>query len=1067
MDYTEYPQTIKESYYYFLRTRNDLHLRVFQVKQVRNNHIHGILEFRKEMVVQKTDLIDFNPKSRFFRYTMRISTFKNNSFIKKALYKFKYSLQDEEVEIIYDRRVTYLMKYKRKRAVMEQDAQREINQGTNAYDATTQRNDAHGFKTLNCDVSDLHTGQLNTKNLYAEISGTNNLNNKNEMNKPNDLNKQDVQTKKEKLQYVKGKFNKKIRIIDSELSLEEFERAYSKYVLNDEKYIPDTEKNSSNIIVPGTKEINIYSLYKTISMNGGMENVTNEQKWKSLFFKLMRKTNVSYTVRTFYKKFLYEFEQIRKDQLRIECECKNLCDCDDYVNTNNFKSNCPFNFNYKYSIGEIVVLYTINEKYYGHIKLRRNRGLNQYYIQFLGWCKEYSEWLCEDVLSKSDNNEHYVAKRPSRSSKSNNLVNDPLIREKHSHNKNEANKYNLPLDGRHTGNLPLDGRHSDDIGPYKNRMYQTNYKDRMFIQPNGKHGQPSKTHAQHNGTNTHSNDIHNQLYGKNPNNLKTHNHRNYPNGRISNDAQWERIKKFTSPRTLEQETPYRQDMSYKMKKDIYGIDTEQSRPKQNMSLTLKYDLPIQQTKMSSIKYDTQMKQDVFQIDEEMTCKDIRNNKLRQMDIDRKGNYVTYKKLKPDSNNKDISDQIKKKDHKNMDGEIKDSINGKIVDISDEMNIRNNFDHLHKKIDHSNRNMDHSNRHMDRDENVSNSPLNSISPDMSHNKKTSAFLVDIDTAQLDQSEIDDHRDAKRLLSFQKDDKFESPIKNLNDDQFNYLINNDNRKIVTRPQRKMAKQNNSDNKRYLDRRMATPFREENINRYGEYFYRNSPTFGNSTHREGFYTDQRENYPRENLLRENTFQGQREHHPRDQREILMREGTYRDNPEIIYRSNLEKLGNNKYLQHRMNVGYRENNYSRDSNHTRDINHTRDVNYNREYHMSGYNREMGNHVNKQSHRVSPSSLREKSKKDLSFTQEDRARLELFSKKQSKIDFFESKRNLLLNPALIEFVKNEKILLSQQENKNKSRRELLKELYSIDGKDECIMNIHNYMIISYFKELR
>lgn len=241
-------------------------------------------------------------------------------------------------------------------------------------------------------------------------------------------------------QYIKGKYDNKIWIFDSTITQEEFEKAYAEYVLNDEKYIPDTEKNSANIIVPRTKEINMYSLYKTISRNGGMENVTNEQKWKSLFFQLMRKTNVSYTVRTFYKRFLYEFEQHRREKLRIDCKCKEVCDCDDYVNTSNNLINCAYNFDYKFEIGEMIVLYTYKEKYFGHVKLRRNRGINQYYIQFLGWCKEYSEWLCEDVLGKSmKRRDFHIAKKPSRSSKSNNLVNDPLIREKHSHNKLDTN----------------------------------------------------------------------------------------------------------------------------------------------------------------------------------------------------------------------------------------------------------------------------------------------------------------------------------------------------------------------------------------------------------------------------------------------------------------------------------------------------------------------------------------------------------------------------------------------------------------------------------------------------
>lgn len=937
MDYTEYPDNITESFYYFLRRRDDLHLRVFQVKQVCDNCVYGILEFRKEMMALKTDLIDFNPKSRLFQYMMRISTFKNDSFIKKALYKIKYSDQNDKIENIYKRRVTFLIKYKSdmshgKTQVPVSDSQQYKSDMRPSHKTQQPVSDTEipvsGIQQVNTQQSKSDTQQVKTQPSYATVQPVS-----------------DIQGNK--IQYVSSKFNTSIRIIDSDLSLSEFEKAYSNYVWNDEKYIPDTEKNSSNIIVPGTKEINTFSLYKTISKNGGMENVTNEQKWKSLFFNLMRKTNVSYTVRTFYKRFLYEFEQIRRDQLRIECECKNICDCDDYVNTNNMQINCPFNFNYKFSIGEIVVLYTIKEKYYGHIKLRRNRGLNQYYIQFLGWCKEYSEWLCEDVLRKSDHNEHYVAKRPSRSSKSNNLVNDPLIREKHSHNKNETQntKYDLRLPTSDQSKMMYDHR------IIKKGTNLVQLREKLDDPPNrlkpGRLFEKSETGNQA--------DHDNLKHGS----LKLY------------DDYSEHYPEHHSEHHLEHHSDREKYLEHHLERQKYlGCDSEHNNyTKNNHKEYNNYSKNNNYSKYH--KYKGFLRRSSKKIDNESysTC-----HTYNQSDIFDK----------PDTNSR---------------------TNG-IPRYNPAIYKKSNFD----------KNMSHRRKSIDLP-NVSNSSF------------------------LDHSEMEDRKDAEKLLAVKRDGSSDPTlIKNYRElvrsPLSDKLISVDNQKMRDTH---TLRQNmsNQDNRRFLDRRLAMPFRDDIRNgekkgytRLDEHPYRNSPTYNNSSYRE-------------NLFRENSF---RENPQRD-----MRDNFYREK------------GDNR-------VNYiRDNHYRERGRNYQDI-------YNCENRRNNYNREnyMNNIYNRDNHKGNsdgPSRVftRDGIRREMPVMRHSpyQIRHGFFNKKQEKIDFFNTRKNLLLNPEVIDFVANEKLKLQQEESRTKTKRELLKELYAIDGKDECIMNIHNYMIISYFKELR
>lgn len=169
--------------------------------------------------------------------------------------------------------------------------------------------------------------------------------------------------------------------------------------------------------LPGTVGLRLYNLYKIVCANGGMDNVIHLQIWKRLFFRYMEKTNTSYVMRTFYKKYLYEFE--------LERRCS---------------EESSLNFNYAYKKGEHVTFVgKCGQGFCGRVVARRNRGLNVYYIKFLGWNDENNEWISEDILQRCDGDakacsSQYLA--PSKSSKANKFVDDPITWEKHRHGSN-------------------------------------------------------------------------------------------------------------------------------------------------------------------------------------------------------------------------------------------------------------------------------------------------------------------------------------------------------------------------------------------------------------------------------------------------------------------------------------------------------------------------------------------------------------------------------------------------------------------------------------------------------
>lgn len=204
-----------------------------------------------------------------------------------------------------------------------------------------------------------------------------------------------------------------INKFDNEIKKQLFYELYQIYFDDEKGYFYKVTDSPENLRVKGANDLDLHRLYVIVCKNGGMENVTEDQKWKSIFYETLSTTNVSYKIRTFYKKYLYEFEFKRRFE------------------ANENKNKLLF----KYKRKDKVYFIANGKKYYGTIKLRRNNGLNQYYIQMYNWSKEYNEWFSEDILFiyKGEFNISHFNKRKTRSSKGNNLIEDPLTREKHRH----------------------------------------------------------------------------------------------------------------------------------------------------------------------------------------------------------------------------------------------------------------------------------------------------------------------------------------------------------------------------------------------------------------------------------------------------------------------------------------------------------------------------------------------------------------------------------------------------------------------------------------------------------
>ena len=80
--------------------------------------------------------------------------------------------------------------------------------------------------------------------------------------------------------------------------------------------------------------------------------------------------------------------------------------------------------------------------FYANILKKRFLGVNQYYVHYNGWSNSHDEWIPESAMKElteeeSVNPSELPNPPPSRSSKSNHIVYDPLIVEKHYHPKHK------------------------------------------------------------------------------------------------------------------------------------------------------------------------------------------------------------------------------------------------------------------------------------------------------------------------------------------------------------------------------------------------------------------------------------------------------------------------------------------------------------------------------------------------------------------------------------------------------------------------------------------------------
>jgi hypothetical protein len=168
----------------------------------------------------------------------------------------------------------------------------------------------------------------------------------------------------------------------------------------------------------GYQDLDLFHLYKLVIAHGGMDEVTRKQEWKSVYQDLgipTMSTSASYNTRTNYKKYLYLYELEH-------------CDFDDQVR--------PPGKEPLFAIGQYIRI--VSQVYEGQVfyaqivKYRFRANRNAYYVHYNGWSSSHDEWMPEEVLgplvgSEQDSPENLVNPAPSRSSKSNRIIEEPLL----------------------------------------------------------------------------------------------------------------------------------------------------------------------------------------------------------------------------------------------------------------------------------------------------------------------------------------------------------------------------------------------------------------------------------------------------------------------------------------------------------------------------------------------------------------------------------------------------------------------------------------------------------------
>eukprot|EP00794_Sanderia_malayensis_P020215 gene20215-22191_t len=65
----------------------------------------------------------------------------------------------------------------------------------------------------------------------------------------------------------------------------------------------------------GYKKVNLYKLYLLVTKNGGMDEVSNQSKWRSVYIEMgltNPPTTASYNLRNFYKRYVYPYEELER-----------------------------------------------------------------------------------------------------------------------------------------------------------------------------------------------------------------------------------------------------------------------------------------------------------------------------------------------------------------------------------------------------------------------------------------------------------------------------------------------------------------------------------------------------------------------------------------------------------------------------------------------------------------------------------------------------------------------------------------------------------------------------------
>lgn len=116
------------------------------------------------------------------------------------------------------------------------------------------------------------------------------------------------------------------------------------------------------------------------------------------------------------------------------------------------KAASQFQIHFQHEVGSYVKLISSEgQPYYAMIVKRKFQNAKLYYIHYNGWSTSHDEWMPENVLQLLNDEERENPKNlqnppPSRSSKSNYLVDDVITTEKHLHTKSKRAKAEISSD---------------------------------------------------------------------------------------------------------------------------------------------------------------------------------------------------------------------------------------------------------------------------------------------------------------------------------------------------------------------------------------------------------------------------------------------------------------------------------------------------------------------------------------------------------------------------------------------------------------------------------------------